>query len=164
MYKIFIPGQKNIELSRNVIFEEDLAFKRALNSEDPSPLPSSERNTESESRRENIKEIEDEIQNLNLKETQNSKKRPLWAIKIVEEAQDFTTPSGTIKESKRPKRFSSYIANMNDLSKSEPTNVSNAIKHTGWKDAMTEEYKSIMKNDVWEIVPRPEGKSVVSSK
>ena len=29
---------------------------------------------------------------------------------------------------------------------------------------MTEEYQSIIKNDVWEIVPRPEGKSVVSSK
>jgi hypothetical protein len=29
---------------------------------------------------------------------------------------------------------------------------------------MTEEYQSIMKNDVWDIVPRPKGKSVVSSK
>ena len=27
-----------------------------------------------------------------------------------------------------------------------------------------EEYNSIMKNGVWEVVPRPEGKSVVSSK
>ena len=27
-----------------------------------------------------------------------------------------------------------------------------------------EEYNSIMKNGVWEIVPRPEGKSVVTSK
>ena len=27
-----------------------------------------------------------------------------------------------------------------------------------------EEYQSIMKNDVWDIVPRPEGKSVVTSK
>jgi hypothetical protein len=26
------------------------------------------------------------------------------------------------------------------------------------------EYNSIMKNDVWEVVPRPEGKSVVTSK
>jgi hypothetical protein len=33
-----------------------------------------------------------------------------------------------------------------------------------WKNAMTEEYQSIMKNDVWDIVPRPEGKSVVTSK
>ena len=47
--------------------------------------------------------------------------------------------------------------------KSEPTNVSDAIKHTTWKDAMTKEYQSIVKNDVWEIIPRPKGKSVVSS-
>ena len=33
-----------------------------------------------------------------------------------------------------------------------------------WKDAMIEEYQSIMKNDVWDGVPRPEGKSVVTSK
>ena len=30
--------------------------------------------------------------------------------------------------------------------------------------AMIEEYQSIMKNDVWDVVPRPEGKSIVTSK
>ena len=29
---------------------------------------------------------------------------------------------------------------------------------------MMEEYNSIMKNDVWEVVSKPEGKSVVTSK
>jgi hypothetical protein len=29
---------------------------------------------------------------------------------------------------------------------------------------MTEEYQSIIKNDVWEIVPKPKSKDVVSSK
>ena len=29
---------------------------------------------------------------------------------------------------------------------------------------MIEEYKSNMKNDVWDVVPRPEGKSVATSK
>ena len=29
---------------------------------------------------------------------------------------------------------------------------------------MTEEYQSIIKNDVWDVVPRPKDKSVVSSK
>ena len=33
-----------------------------------------------------------------------------------------------------------------------------------WKDAMIEEYQSIMKNDVWDVFPRPEGKLVVTSK
>ena len=29
---------------------------------------------------------------------------------------------------------------------------------------MIEEYNSILKNDVWDVVPRPKNKSVVSSK
>jgi hypothetical protein len=32
------------------------------------------------------------------------------------------------------------------------------------QDAMTKEYQSILKNDVWDVVSRPEGKSVVTSK
>ena len=39
-----------------------------------------------------------------------------------------------------------------------------ASRHQVWKDAMTEEFQSIMKNDVWEVIPRPVGKSVVTSK
>ena len=37
-------------------------------------------------------------------------------------------------------------------------------KHQCWRDAITEEYESILKNDVWDIVSRPEGKSIVTSK
>jgi hypothetical protein len=33
-----------------------------------------------------------------------------------------------------------------------------------WREAMLEEYDSIVRNDVWEVVPRPVGKSVVTSK
>ena len=29
---------------------------------------------------------------------------------------------------------------------------------------MIKEYQSIMKNDVWDVVPRPKGKSIVTSK
>ena len=29
---------------------------------------------------------------------------------------------------------------------------------------MVEEYDSIMQNDIWEVMPRPEGKSVVTSR
>ena len=42
----------------------------------------------------------------------------------------------------------------------EPTTYEDAFRHQVWKDAMVEEYQSIMKIDVWEIVPRPEGKSL----
>ena len=46
----------------------------------------------------------------------------------------------------------------------EPTCFEEAIQKREWADAMTEEYQSIINNDVWEIVPRKKGKDVVSSK
>jgi hypothetical protein len=47
---------------------------------------------------------------------------------------------------------------------SKPSTFVEAFKHKMWKDAMNEEYDSILKNDVWTVVPRPHGKSVVTSK
>jgi hypothetical protein len=65
---------------------------------------------------------------------------------------------------KRPKPFSSYMALMCDLLENEPTFFEEAIQKKELADAMTEEYQSIIKNNVWEIVPRPKRKDVVSSK
>ena len=51
------------------------------------------------------------------------------------------------------------VANTRD---SEPSTFEEDSQHSIWRDAMMDEYHSIMKNDVWEIVPRPEGKSMVT--
>ena len=53
---------------------------------------------------------------------------------------------------------------MCDLVGKEPTKYEGAVQKKEWVEAMTEEYQSIMKNDVWDIVLNPEGKSIVSSK
>ena len=45
----------------------------------------------------------------------------------------------------------------------ETSNYEEAAKKKEWKNAMIEEYQSIMKNDVWDVVPRPKGKSIVTS-
>ena len=61
-------------------------------------------------------------------------------------------------------QYSSYVAPLCDIINEEPSNYEEVVEKKEWKDAMIEEYQSIIKNDVWEVVPRPEGKSVVSSK
>jgi hypothetical protein len=38
------------------------------------------------------------------------------------------------------------------------------VQDPTWVDAMVEEYDSIVKNNVWEIVPRPIDKSMVGSR
>jgi hypothetical protein len=53
---------------------------------------------------------------------------------------------------------------MTKLLDEEPTMFEEAVQNKQWKEDMTEEHQSIMKNDVWEIVPRPKEKSVVTSK
>ena len=53
---------------------------------------------------------------------------------------------------------------MCDFVDQELTSYEEAMQEKEWVEAMTEEYQSIMKHDVWDIVPKPEGKSVVSSK
>jgi hypothetical protein len=47
---------------------------------------------------------------------------------------------------------------------SEPSTFDEVVKRKVWKASMIEEYESILKNDVWEVVPRPQGKLVVTSK
>ena len=53
---------------------------------------------------------------------------------------------------------------MCDVVDKEPTCFETIVQKREWVEAMMEEYQSIMKNDVWEVVPKPDGKSVVSFK
>eukprot|EP00253_Pinus_taeda_P003318 PITA_03318 len=46
----------------------------------------------------------------------------------------------------------------------EPSSFEEVVEDPAWVDAVVEEYDSIVRNSAWEIVPRPEGKSVVGSK
>jgi hypothetical protein len=91
-------------------------------------------------------------------------KRPDWARQTLEEAKRHKSPQGAIREIKKPKRFSSYLSTMTHIIDSEPTCHGEASSDQVWQDAMIEEYQSILKNDVWDVVPRTEGKSVVTSK
>ena len=53
---------------------------------------------------------------------------------------------------------------MCDLVDQEPTSNEEAAQKKESVEGMTKEYHSIMKNDVWDIFPKPKNKSVVYSK
>jgi hypothetical protein len=56
------------------------------------------------------------------------------------------------------------VACLCDIMDAEPSSYEEAAEKRVWKDSMGEEYQSIVKNDVWDVVPRPKEKSIVSSK
>jgi hypothetical protein len=96
--------------------------------------------------------------------TISHKRKPAWARELIKDVEKYGVPNGTTRHVKRPKPFSSYMALMCDLLEEDPTCFEEAIQRKEWADAMTKEYQSIKKNDVWEIVLRPKSKDVVSSK
>ena len=82
----------------------------------------------------------------------------------MKEAETVGAPKKPVRESIPPERFGSYIAMVADIVETEPSSYEEASTQSMWRESMMEEYASIMKNDVWEVAPRPEGKSVVTSR
>ena len=68
------------------------------------------------------------------------------------------------RENKRTRSYSGYVALLCDIIDKEPSNYEEVTEKKEWKDAMIEEYPLIMNNDVWDVVPRPQGNSIVTSK
>ena len=50
------------------------------------------------------------------------------------------------------------------ISQVEPKNADEACKDDYWKQAMKEELDQIVKNETWELVPRPADKNVIGTK
>jgi hypothetical protein len=84
-----------------------------------------------------------------------------WLKEIVQEEERITSPKGNFKERKRPHRFRGYVALMGSISDAKPSSFEEVYKLKVWKDSMLEEYRSIIKNNVWDIVSRAKDKSVV---
>ena len=68
-----------------------------------------------------------------------------------------------------PNRFDDecYVANDLTADINEPVNIDEAFSgehSTEWKRAADSEFNSLIENDTWELVPLPEGKSIVGNK
>jgi len=93
------------------------------------------------------------------------KRKPKWAEQLLKEAsKQVKSPRTYVRTNMPPQRYSIHVALMSEIIESELTYYKEANTKQEWKDSMMEEYASIIKNYVWEIVPKPQNKYVVSSK
>ena len=86
------------------------------------------------------------------------KRKPVWVREIIHEAEKYGSPEGSTRTSKRSNPFSSYVALMCDIVDQEATCYEDYIQNKEWVEAMTKQYQLIMKNDVWDIVPKLKNK------
>ena len=97
-------------------------------------------------------------------EVDSRKRRSKWLQDTLKEAETVGAPKKQVRERRPPARFGSYIAMVTDIIETEPSSYEEASTQSLWREAIVEEYASIMKNDVWEVVPRPKGKYMVTSR
>ena len=70
------------------------------------------------------------------------KRKPTWAHEAIQDAKRYGAPEGSLRESKRPHIYSSYMALLSDIIDAEPFNFEDAVGKQVWKDVMHEEYQS----------------------
>jgi hypothetical protein len=172
-FKIYIPRYHHIEINIYVTFDEDAALKRSrkcqleeVYEEEPvAPRVAKPVKEVAVTPDDEIPEDHDMIESQEPpRMTIYHKRNPAWARELIQDAKKYGALEGTMRQNKNPKPFSSYMALMCDLVEKEPTFFEEFVQKKEWMDAMTVEYQSIMKNDVWKVVPKPKNKDVVSSK
>jgi hypothetical protein len=83
---------------------------------------------------------------------------------LKEAKENVGEPKSHIRESRPPVRFGAYLALVTSIADTEPQTFVHVVDQQVWREVMVEEYDSIVHNGVWEVVLRPVGKSVVTSR
>ena len=129
-YLIYIPGQRHIEVNRDVIFHEEVVFRKTLelSPEDvvaPLEFPDSEIQREEEEFDDPIPGVPENIESPleELLEVPPSKRRHAWYREMVQEAEKHKALPGTFRESIRPQK---YCGLMSQLITSEPSSYEEA--------------------------------------
>ena len=83
---------------------------------------------------------------------------------LMDVRENVGEPSSQHIRRRSPERYTGYMALVGEFVETEPYSFEEAVQQPVWVDAMVEEYDSIVQNSVWDVVLRPENKSVVSSR
>eukprot|EP00253_Pinus_taeda_P004672 PITA_04672 len=70
-------------------------------------------------------------------------------------------PSSPHRQRRSLEKHTRYMALIGECVDTEPSSFEGAVQQPVWFDAMVEEYDCIIQNNVWDVAPRPQGKSVV---
>lgn len=127
-------GQRQIEVSRDVTFHKEVAFRKSkelpLDSDSEPTSPKVGSPSSSSQREENEDDLSLEpIETLERSlEEPPTKRRPGWLKETLQEAERIVAPKGTFRERKRPHRYGGYVVLVNNLIDYEPSEFEEANK------------------------------------
>jgi hypothetical protein len=165
-YCVYFPNSKMTVMRQDIKFNEGKAMRLSLereldlHAEEELLVPKDESQDvdqphEEFHRVEETTQAEPSIRN-GRKRTTEAERFRLDAVQNI--------PISQRRQRQSPDRFVGYMALMSKCIVIEPSSFQEVVKDPTWVDAMVEEYDSIIKKSVWDIVLRPIDKSVVGSR
>jgi len=106
-YRIYVAGRREVEISHDVTFDEDMALSKVDNL--PTLRGSKEVDTRElkEKEDETMPDVEEPMDPIDppSQEPSSSRKRPSWLRGALDDAEGHIAPRGTFHESKKPNRY-----------------------------------------------------------
>ena len=96
----------------------------------------------------------------------HEEKGPFSKIKLNHPPEDIVGNLNELTLRKRTvdKCVANFVSYSCDLSQVEPTKVEEALQDESWVEAMHDGLFQFQRNDVWTLVPRPEGEHIIGTK
>ena len=138
-YRIYFPGFKNIDISRDVTFDEDTTYNKSRKK----PVEESEEveapRVHDTTMNEEDRECEEPQRLVDPPLEKNIHKRKLaWVQELIQGVERYGAPEENHRERKRTRSCSEYVALLCYFIDKEPSNYEEATERKEWKDAMIE--------------------------
>ena len=165
-YRVFNKSSKTIEESINVKFIEDLRDVDSDEEKDSNPKgeagtePKSEASDQGNVYPEPVSEAKTEGTSEGVRSEPEGPK--VWKFKSAHPSDQIigNVQSG-VKTRASLQNFENHFVLLSEI---EPNNIEEALNDNNWINSMQEELNQFQRNNVWNLVPRPKGKSVIGTK
>ena len=132
-YRIYFPGFKKIDISRDVTFDEDSTYnkskKRPAEEPEETKVPRIHDTTMNEEDQEEDRDLEEPKRPVDPPLEKNPHKRkPAWVREAIQGAERYGDPEENHRERKRTRSCSGYVSLLCDFINREPSNYEEAIE------------------------------------
>eukprot|EP00253_Pinus_taeda_P027804 PITA_27804 len=166
-YRVYFPSLRMTVVRREVKFDEEKVMQCSLERELHIPL-GEELLAPKEESQEVVEKPQIEDQRVEtttqVEPSREGRKRTREVEILLHDARENVGAPTSQCRKRSPNRYTRYMALMTDLIEAKPSSFEEVVEQPVWVDAMVGEYDSIVKNSVWEVVPRPADKLVVGSR
>ena len=164
-YKLFDPSTHRLLASRDVVFHENANEGDKINNtsvwhaiDDYVKIDTSV-DQEHEQAQEQIQDEEQGASSIH-----DTPRRGEKTPQSKKKDESSKTPRRSSRQSQVPVKYKDYALMSQVMNVVEPSSYDEAKEYEEWRNAMNEEYNSIMKNDTWELTELPKNKVPIGCK